>query len=257
MKYIDIHCHLNLSQYDLDRDEVISRAREKEVGMIVVGVDKASSEKAVEIAEANENIWAIVGLHPADNSTESFDVDFYKKLAMHPKVVGIGECGFDYYHMSYTDKSRQQEIFEKQITVANEVKKPLMLHLRNGVKGESAYKDALEILKKHAKVPGNVHFFAGNIEEAYEFIKLGFRLSFTGVITFARDYDEVIKNIPLDMIMVETDAPYVAPIPHRGKKNEPAYVIEIANKIAEIRGEASDKVQKKLMENAKALFSLS
>lgn len=256
MKYIDIHCHLNLNDFDLDLKEVISRARDKNVDMIVVGVDKTSSERAVKIAEENENIWAVVGLHPADNTSEVFDVDFYKKLAAHQKVVGIGETGFDYFHMSISDKARQQEIFEKHISIANEFKKPLMLHLRNGKNGESAYEDALDILKKHAKVHGNVHFFAGNLDEAHGFIKLGFRLSFTGVITFARNYDEVIKNIPLNMIMTETDAPFVAPIPYRGQRNEPAYVIETVNKIAEIRGEPVDKLLNQLYNNAKELFSL-
>lgn len=256
MKYIDIHCHLNLGEFDLDQKEVIERAQEKEVGMIVVGVDRASSEKAVKIAEENKGVWAAIGLHPADNTSEIFDMAFYRKLASHPKVVAIGETGFDYYHMPIEDKLRQQDIFEKHISIANEVKKPLMLHLRNGMKGESAYKDAIEVLKKHAKVHGDVHFFAGNLQEAHEFTKLGFRISFTGVITFTRDYDEVIKNIPLNMIMTETDAPFVAPIPYRGQRNEPVYVIEIANKIAEIRGEPVDKVSQHLVYNAKKLFAI-
>ncbi len=260
MKYIDIHCHLNLPEFDLDYSEAISRAQEKEVGMIVVGVDRESSLKAVKLAEENKDIWAIIGLHPADNAKEVFDIEFYKKLAQNPKVVGIGETGFDYYHMLPEDKARQQDIFEKQITIANELKKPLMLHLRNGKKGENAYTDALEVLKKHKKInfelKGNVHFFAGNLSEAQEFIKLGFKLSFTGVITFARNYDEVIKNIPLNMIMTETDAPYVAPIPYRGKRNEPSYVIEVVNKIAEIRGEEREKVRIQLVENAKEMFNI-
>lgn len=256
MKYIDIHCHLNLNDFDIDVNEVIKRAQEKEVGMIVVGVNKESSEKAVKIAGTNDGVWAVIGLHPADDPNEVFDIDFYRKLALHPKVVGIGETGFDYYHRPITDKARQQDIFEKHIAIANEVKKPLMLHIRNGVKGESAYADALEVLKKHVKVHGDVHFYAGNLGEAHEFIKLGFRLSFTGVITFARNYDEVIKNIPLNMIMSETDSPFVAPIPYRGERNEPSYVIEIVKKIAEIRGEDYEIVSKQLVNNAKALFNL-
>lgn len=257
MKYIDIHCHLNSDEFDLDMKEVIDRAKENEVGMIVVGVDKKTSEKAIKIAEENENICAVIGLHPVDDVTEEFDFEYYKKLASHPKVVAIGECGLDYYHAKIEDKARQQDIFEKQIAIANELKKPLMLHIRNGVSGtHNAYKDAIEILKKHARVHGDVHFFAGNVEEAHEFIKLGFRLSFTGVITFARNYDEVIKNIPLNMIMVETDAPYVAPIPYRGQRNEPVYVIEVAKKIAEIRGESLEVVLPHLVENAKVTFDI-
>lgn len=256
MKYIDIHCHLNLPEFDLDMADVISRAQEKEVGMIVVGVDKLSSEKAVKIAEANENIWAVVGLHPADNVTEAFDYDFYKNLAIHPKVVGIGETGLDYFHGKLEDRPRQVEVFEKQIALANEVKKPLMLHIRNGLKEGNAYADAIEILKKHSRVHGNVHFFAGSLQDAHEFIKIGFKLSFTGVLTFARNYDEIIKNIPLNMIMSETDAPFVAPIPYRGQRNEPSYVIEVIHRIAQIRGETVDKVGKQLLENAKEVFKL-
>ncbi len=257
MKYIDVHCHLNLDEFNLDIREVIERAKAQEVGMIVVGVDKESSAKAVKIAEENDRVWAVIGLHPVDNVTEEFDLEFYKKLASHPKVVAIGECGLDYYHAKIEDKARQQDIFEKQIAIANELKKPLMLHIRNGMTDtHSAYKDAIEILKKHARVHGNVHFFAGNVEEAHEFIKLGFKLSFTGVITFARNYDEVIKNIPLNMIMTETDAPFVAPIPYRGQRNEPIYVIEVAKKIAEIRGESIEVVLPHLVENARVTFGI-
>ena len=247
MKYIDIHCHLNSKHFDLDKNEVITRAREKEVGMIIVGFDYESSEKAVKIAEENENIWASIGLHPDEGKNEKFDFDKYKKLAMNEKVVAIGECGLDYYREGY-DKGLQKEIFIKQIEIANQVNKPLMLHIRN------AYEDALEILNKYSKVKGNVHFFAGNWEIAKKFLGLGFYLSFTGVITFARDYDEVIKNIPLDMIMTETDSPYVTPISYRGQRNEPAYVIEVAETIAKIKNENVDKVLLQLIDNARKLF---
>jgi TatD DNase family protein len=257
MKYIDIHCHLNLEQFDLDYKEAIARAQEKEVGMIVVGTNLKTSEKAVKIAEENENIWAIVGLHPTEIPCEQFDFDAYRKLAEHKKVVGIGECGFDYFRQGYEMRDKQREIFEEHIAIANEVKKPLMLHLRSGLKPEqNAYRDALEVVKKHAKVHGDVHFFAGSLEESKEFLDLGFRLSFTGVITFARNYDEIIKNTPLNMIMSETDAPFVAPIPYRGQRNEPAYVVEVANTIASIKGESAEKTLAHLVDNTRKLFSI-
>jgi TatD DNase family protein len=130
-----------------------------------------------------------------------------------------------------------------------------MLHIRSGLTPEeNAYPDAIELLKKHAKVPGNVHFFAGTWEEGKQFIELGFRLSFTGVITFTKDYDEVIKKAPLNMILSETDAPFVAPVPHRGERNEPAYVTEVAQAIARIRGESIEKVAPHLIDNAQKLF---
>ena len=257
MKYIDIHCHLNFDAFDIDLADAIYRAKEKKIGMIVVGTNLKTSEKAIKISEENQDIWAIVGLHPVEIPCETFDFDIYKKIAQHPKVVGIGECGFDYYRQGYETRAAQQEIFEKHIAIANEVKKPLMLHLRSGIQaGQNAYKDAIEVIEKHSKVHGDVHCFAGNWEEARQFIDLGLRLSFTGVITFARDYDEVIKNAPLNMIMSETDAPFLTPIPYRGQRNEPSYVIEVAHKIADIRGESTEKVLPQLIDNAKKLFSI-
>ncbi|MDQ5893213.1 MAG: TatD DNase family protein [Patescibacteria group bacterium] len=257
MKYIDIHCHLNFDDFDLDRGEAIERCREKGVGMIVVGTNIEESKKAVKLAEENSDIWAIIGLHPTEVQNEKFDYEAYKKLAENPRTVGIGECGLDYYRAEHASKTLQQEVFEQHIALANEVKKPLMLHLRSGVgEAQNAYKDTLEIIQKHAKVPGDVHFYAGSLDEAHEFIKLGFRLSFTGVITFARNYDEIIKSIPLNMIMSETDAPYVTPAPYRGKRNEPAYVTEVAHKIAEIRGESLDVVLPHLVDNARKLFGI-
>lgn len=257
MKYIDIHCHLNMDKFDLDYEDAILRAKEKEVGMIVVGIDLPTSKKAIEIAEKHQNIWATIGLHPTDTPHEVFEKEEYLKLAQHPKVVAVGECGLEYYRQGYETREKQKEIFEAHIAIANEVKKPLMLHIRNGIKPEeNAYADALEILRKHAKVPGDVHFFAGTVEDGRHFIDLGFRLSFTGVITFTRDYDEVIKNIPLNMILSETDSPFVAPVPYRGQRNEPAYVVEVVHKIAEIREENIEKVSSHLIDNARKLFSI-
>lgn len=257
MKYIDIHCHLNFDDFNFDIEDTIKRAKQEEVGMIIVGTNLKTSQKAIKIAEENDNIWATIGLHPVEIPCEQFDIDIHKKMAEHTKVVGIGECGFDYFRQGYENKNLQQEVFEKHIHIANEVKKPLMLHLRNGLQaGQNAYKDAIEIIKRYAKVHGDTHFFAGNWEEGRQFLDLGFRLSFTGVITFVRDYDEVIKNTPLNMIMSETDSPFVSPVPYRGKRNEPLYVKEIANTIIDIRGEAKDYALPHLVDNARKLFSI-
>jgi TatD DNase family protein len=257
MKYVDVHCHLNFPEYALDLEETLKRAREKEVGMIVVGVDFETSKEAIKLAEENENIWAIVGLHPANVHCEIFGYERYISLAENPKVVGIGECGFDFYRQGQAPFEVQKEVFIKHIEIANELKKPLMLHLRNGMqKDENAYDKALEILKGHAKVPGDAHFFAGTMEQGKKFLDLGFRLSFTGVITFVRDYDEIIKNIPLNMIMAETDSPYVTPVPYRGTRNEPAYITEVAQAIGAVRGEPQEKILPHLVDNAKELFSI-
>ncbi len=291
MKYIDIHCHLNFPDFDADRDEAIKRAQEAGVGMIIVGTTRETSRRAVEIAESHENIWAIVGLHPIYAGEEDFDRDYYLQLARHDKVVGIGECGYDYYRAPVVTFDQQHAAFLGQISIANEVGKPLMLHLRSGsalkekpapstgATGVNAYADALVALQRfhadhdaHPKVIGDAHFFAGTVEEAKAFLDLGFYISCTGVVTFARSYDDVIRSVPLDRLMCETDAPYVTPVPYcgergngRGKtdgkkcvpvRNEPLFVTAIAHKIAEIRGEPESVVLPALVENAKRLFKL-
>lgn len=259
--YIDIHSHLQMPEYDSDREAVLARMKEAGVGTIVVGVDYESSKQAVEMAEKNENIYACVGLHPKDNTTEVFDTEAYKKLVQNPKVVAIGECGLDFFRLEGDSgkveeiKAKQKKLFIQQIELAIEADKPLMLHCRD------AYREVLDILtpyKKQAgeKLRGNVHFFAGDVVIAREFIDLGFTVSFTGVITFARNYDEVIRSIPLESILSETDAPFVAPVPYRGKRNEPVYVIEVVKKLAEIRGEDLETVRIQLLENTKRVFGI-
>jgi TatD DNase family protein len=275
MKYIDIHGHLNFVAYDADREDAIKRAQEAGVAMITVGTQIDTSRKAVELAERHENIWAVIGLHPVHTSAshhdekelgeggkeftsraEVPDIEAYRALAKHPKTVAIGECGLDYYRLDEDSISKQHTAFEAMIDLANEVGKPLMLHLRNG-SGRSAYNDAFLILKSRAKVKGDLHFFAGSIEEAKPFLDLGYSFSFTGVVTFTHDYDEVIKYLPLERIMSETDCPYVAPVPYRGKRNEPTYVIETVKAIARIRGEDETTVARQLIENARNFFKLA
>lgn len=249
-EFVDVHAHVNFEAYSTDKDEVIKRALNAQTWMINVGTQKDTSLSAVELAEKYEKgVYAIVGLHPVD--IEKFDYDFYKRLAVHSKVVAIGECGLDYFRADESMATLQKEVFEAHIALAEETGKPLMLHIRN------AYKDAYEILKNHPRVRGDVHFFAGTQEEAKLFLDLGFNLSFTGVITFARDYDEVIRYTPLDRILSETDCPYVTPVPYRGKRNEPVYVQEVVKKIAEIKGLQLEDVKKTLISNTFSLFGLS
>jgi len=266
MKYIDIHCQLDFPDFDGDREEVIRRAQEAEVGMITVGTTYEASLRAVEIAEKYENVWAIVGLHPT-HADQGFVYKDYLELARHKKVVGIGECGYDYYRADEKTYKIQHEVFLKHIDLAHEVNKPLMLHLRStktkaseNINGKNAYADALEVLQEKARkgihVKGDTHFFAGTLKEAQEFIDLGFYISLTGVVTFTREYDELVKNIPLDRLMSETDAPFVAPIPYRGKRNEPLFVKEIAHCMASLREETEEKVISQLVDNARKLFGI-
>ncbi len=290
-KYIDIHSHVNFTAFDADRDEVIKRALDNDTIVINVGTQIDTSRKAVAMTkEYPEGVYAIIGLHPIHTGASYHDVkelgeggkeftsrgeildkDAYRELLKDPKVVGIGECGLDYYRCDEESIVKQKEAFIAQIELANEFSKPIMLHIRNNPVGKgsasmdgatsdstklNAYYDALELLKKYSKVKGDVHFFAGNWEVAKAYLDFGFTLSFTGVITFTTDYDEVVKNTPLDMIMTETDSPYVTPIPHRGYRNEPSYVQEVVKKIALVKALPEEEVAQAIIQNAKRVFGI-
>lgn len=253
-KYFDVHAHMQLDAFDADQAEVISRALAEGVHMMNVGVDAKTSEQAVALAERYDGLYAAVALHPTDAPNEAFDPAFYERLAAHPKVKAIGECGLDYFRLDQDSAegqaviSKQKEIFIQHIDIANKLGKPLMCHIRN------AYRDAAEILRAHAKVKGDIHFFAGTWEEAQLFLDLGFTLSFTGVLTFTKDYDEVVRSVPLDRILAETDCPFVAPAPFRGKRNEPVHVQEIYKAIARIKGFDEEAVRTEINANAKRVF---
>jgi TatD DNase family protein len=255
MKYFDIHSHLQFDDFGTDRELVVRRAQDAEVGIINVGTNIETSKQAIILAEENEGMYAIVGLHPTYD--EVFDYEEMKKLAIHSKVVAIGECGIDLFHDTGISLERQKEVFEKHLMIAGEVGKPVMLHVRSNAE-QSAYAVVIEILKKYPEVKGNVHFFAGSLEDAKQFVELGYTLSFTGAITYnkSESYAEVIKEIPLDMIMAETDCPYVAPVPYRGKRNEPVYVLEVIKKISEIKQLPFDQVASQLRENVKRVFGI-
>ncbi len=279
MKYFDAHCHINFAAYAGDREEVVLRAKEAGVGMNVVGTQIDTSKAAVALAERYEHVYATIGLHPIHTTKsyhdvkelgvegkeftsrgEAFDMSAYEALGKNPRVIAVGECGLDYYRSDESTKDVQKDAFIRQIELANKLKKPLMLHIRPSVAeamaGKNAYEDSLEIIKTHAKVKGDVHFFAGGWDIAKKFLDIGFTLSFTGVLTFTHDYDDVVKNAPLDMLLSETDAPYVTPVPHRGKRNEPLYVQEVVKAVARIRGEDFEKVSSQIMANSRRIFGL-
>ncbi len=277
-EYIDIHAHTNFTAFDADRKEVVQRCLDSRTWIINVGTQQDTSRKAVEMTkEFSEGVYAIIGLHPVHANAsyhdteelgeggktftsrgEVFDKDFYRVLAKQggKKVVGIGECGLDYYRApSAEEQARQKTAFIAQIELALELDLPLMLHVRN------AYRDVLDILKEYKekygdKLRGDTHFFAGTVEEAREFLALGFHLSYTGVVTFAKQYIELVQATPNDRIMSETDSPYVAPAPHRGKRNEPLFVQEVAHKIADLKAMDITICKKQLVDNAFRLFKL-
>lgn len=259
MRFFDAHSHIHVGEFDADREEVLSRMRASQVSTITVGTYLESSRKAIELAEKEENVWASVGLHPTDTD-EDFDFDEYEKLALNKKVVAIGECGLDYFWQKEApERKKQRDNFRRQTELALSVGKPLMIHSRPSRGSMDAYEDLLKIIEtelgEHSgKLRGNVHFFVGDRNIARRFLDLGFTMSFTGVITFTGDYDEVIKYIPLESILSETDCPYVAPVPYRGKRNEPAYVPEVVKRIAEIKEISFEKVSEVLYKNAERVF---
>lgn len=254
---IDIHAHLQFPQFDGDRARVIERARGLGIKMINVGTDIETSRGAVKLSEKHPDAMrATVGLHPTDLPPADKLARIFaelEKLACLESVVGIGECGLDYFRAAPDSAPDQKKIFVRQIHLANKLKKPLMLHIR----GAGAYRAAGEILRSETRVLGNVHFFTGDWEEAQLFLDLGFALSFTGVVTFANDYDEVIKNTPLDRIMIETDCPFAAPIPHRGQRNEPSYLPFILKRLTEVRRLSVEEMARITVANTRRLFAFS
>lgn len=280
-RYIDTHAHLNLGAFSDDLPEVVGRCTERSVTVINVGTKLSTSRRAVEIASQFDDQYAIIGLHPIqtvpgahdedeigpggtpfNSKGEAFDVAAFRELARHERVVGIGETGFDYYHTSPDSYAVQEEQFITQIELANELGLPLMIHTRGPKPGEasptgrSVYQDVYEVLQAHAKVPGNVHFYAGTIAEAERFFELEFTISFTGVITFAKDYEEVVRWAPLERIHAETDCPFVAPKSHRGQRCEPWMMIEVVERIAELKGVETGMVERQLRANAERLYGV-
>ncbi len=280
MKYRDIHAHMNFVIYRDDLGAVIERTRNDGIVVMNVGTQQDTSKRAVELAEHHDHLYAVVGLHPIHTTAsyhdhdelgdqgqeftsrgEIFDKEYYRKLIhSSQKVVGIGECGLDYYHGDSESKEKQEIAFRKQIELAIEEKLPLMLHVRPSENSYDAYEDVLKILKEYkADAPnliGDVHFFAGTVDIAKEFLDLGFYISFTGVITFAKMYEELVQSVPMERILSETDAPYVSPVPFRGKRNEPSHVREVVKKIAEIKGVEEDIVAEHIRNNAQKLFGV-
>ncbi|SFK57900.1 TatD DNase family protein [Halobacillus dabanensis] len=251
----DTHVHLNADQFEGDLEETIERAQEAGVKyMTVVGFDEKTIPKAMEIAEKYENIYAAVGWHPVDaiDMTEE-DLEWIEELSEHPKVVAIGEMGLD-YHWDKSPKDIQKEVFRKQIRLAKKVKMPIIIHNRE------ATDDIVEILKeeKAEEVGGIMHCYSGPVETAKECIDMNFMISLGGPVTFknAKLPKEVAEAIDLKHLLVETDCPFLAPHPNRGKRNEPAYVKLVAEQIAELKGLTYEDVSETTTSNALEFFGI-
>lgn len=260
-KYIDVHCHPNLHGLKEEQGEVVERMKEEGILGIVVGVDLESSQGAVTLAEKHDHLWATIGLHPNYTNTQTFDKAEFEQLVTSPKVVGIGECGLDYFRpegdMEEIKKKQFVEL-ERQVQFAVKHDKALMVHCRPSKNSMDAYRDFADFTEPYAKqgLKGNIHFFVGNLEVARRFWDIGFTTSFTGVLTFTNEYHEVVRAAPQDMILTETDAPYAAPVPHRGKTNKPEYVPLVTAAIAEIRAEKEEAVAPAILKNAERIFGI-
>lgn len=252
---IDTHVHLNADQYDEDLQEVIDRALEEGIDrMFVVGFDTNTIERTMKLIDQYDFIYGIIGWHPVDaiDCTEE-RLQWIEELSKHPKIIGIGEMGLD-YHWDKSPKDIQKEVFRKQIALAKRVQLPIIIHNRE------ATQDCVDILKEEnaSEVGGIMHSFSGSNEIADEILKMNFYISLGGPVTFknAKQPKEVAQHVPLDRLLVETDAPYLSPHPYRGKRNEPARVKLVAKQIAELRGISYEEVCKATTENAERLFEL-
>ncbi|XXM71853.1 TatD family hydrolase [Lysinibacillus sphaericus] len=252
----DTHVHLNAEQFNEDLEEVISRAKEAGVGrMVVVGFDRPTIERAMDLVEQYEFLYASIGWHPVDAiDMKEEDLAWIEELSSHPKVVALGEMGLD-YHWDKSPKDIQKEVFRKQIHLAKKVKLPIIIHNRE------ATQDIVDILREEGaeEVGGIMHCFSGSPEIARECVDMNFYISLGGPVTFknAKKPKEVAKEIPLERLLIETDCPYLAPHPNRGKRNEPAYVKLVAEQIAELKDISLEEVETVTTENANKLFNIN
>jgi TatD DNase family protein len=268
----DTHCHLDFNTFDEDRQAVIQRARQAGVGRVLLpALDLRSSRAIIALAESEPDLYAAVGFHPTD--LDEFSEEAFaevQQLADHPKVLAVGEIGIDYYWVKETEKRRfQQEILRRQLALAQSVAKPVVIHMReeNDAWSGNASTDLLEILTEwHAtlsaadhplvKKPGVLHSFNGDLETAQRAIEMDFYLGVTGPVTYknAQEKRRIIGQLPLERLLIETDAPFLTPVPRRGKRNEPAFVAYIADKIAEIHKTTREQVAEITAANAARLF---
>ncbi len=273
---IDTHAHVNFAAYKDDADEVLKRTLEAGVFVVNVGSQYSTSARAVKMAEKYpEGIYAAVGLHPIhlvkrkinpddselnendfETTGEIFNNQKYLELARNPKVVAIGEMGLDYHHFEEGDnieelKKKQKETFLAGIKLANEIKKPIIIHCWD------AYDDLLEILKNNpVEKEGVIHSFIGGYKTARKFTELGYKIGLNGVVTYAEDFNRLIKELDIRDIVLETDCPYLTPVPHKGERNEPLYVKLVAEKVAKVREISVEEVASVTTQNAKTIFNL-
>ncbi len=250
----DTHAHYDADRFDADRDQVLAGLPDRGVGLVVnPGCDIPSSRMAAELAERYPFLYAAVGYHPENSAPYvPADLDVFRELAARPKVVAIGEIGLDYYWEENPPREFQREVFRAQMALAEELDLPVIVHDRE------AHADSLAIVREFPRVRGVFHCFSGSAEMARELVKLGWMVSFTGVLTYknARKAVEAARAVPLDRMMIETDSPYMAPVPHRGMRNDSGYVAFICQRLAEIKGISSQECEEITFQNGKRFFGI-
>jgi TatD DNase family protein len=252
---VDSHCHLDDEKFDPDRAQVIERALAAGVEMMMAIGTGGDLDVAIQQAERYPFIYATIGVHPHDAAKATPDTfERLRDLAGHPKVLAIGEIGLD-YHYDFSPRDVQRSVFERQLEIAAEFHKPIVIHTRE------AWEDTIALLETYWRphgLGGIMHCFSGNADQAALCVDLGFHLSFGGILTFPKsaDIQEAARRAPADRLLIETDAPYLAPVPHRGKRNEPAYVAETARKLAQLRGVSPEEIAQTTTENFRKLLGM-
>ncbi len=261
MNLVDTHCHLDFHQYDLDRDLVLKQAWDTGLSRILIpGIDIPSSQAAVQLADKHPGVYAAVGVHPnSSNNWDQWTKESLEILSSQENVVAIGEIGLDYYRQQVA-KEQQKSVFEVQLKLAKCKMLPVVIHTRNAnLDDRSCISDIIRILSGWDHIlefPGVIHSYSGNIAEAHQLISMGYFLGITGPVTYknASELREVVAAVPLKRLLIETDSPFLAPQQRRGKRNEPAFVRFIAEKIAEVRSQPVDEVINQVQKNAARLF---
>jgi TatD DNase family protein len=263
--FVDSHAHLDGKQFDSDREHVIARAREAGVTtMVAIGNGDGPPEldAGIKLAEQYPFIYATIGIHPHEARLASDHAySDMERLARHPKVIAWGEIGLD-YHYDHSPRDTQQQVFIRQMELAAAAKKPIVIHCRPSDNSDNAWDDCLQLMNEHwapNRIGGILHCFTGNWDQAKRALDIGFMISFAGNVTFpkAQQIRDAALEVPLDRMFIETDCPYLAPIPYRGKRNEPAFVKETARKIGELRGLSMEEVGEHTFHNFYNFFKIS